>query len=156
MNINATLIGQSIAFFIFIYMVKKYVWPPLIAAMEERQKRIESGLLAAERGLSEQAEAEQRAKELISQSKDQAAEIIANASKQASTMVEDAKDTAVKAAEKVSEKVTAELEQDKMRARGELQSQVSALVMQGVNAILEKEVDAKTHKGMLDKLSQTL
>ena len=90
MNINATLIGQSIAFFIFIYMVKQYVWPPLIAAMEERQKRIEGGLLAAERGLSEQAEAEQRAQELISQSKDQASEIIANASKQASNMVEEA------------------------------------------------------------------
>ena len=156
MNINATLIGQSIAFFIFIYMVKQYVWPPLIAAMEERQKRIEAGLLAAERGLSEQVEAEQRAQELISQSKDQAAEIIAIASKQASNMVEEAKDVAVQAADKVKAQATAELEQDKARVRNELQEQVSTLVMQGVNAVLAKEVDGKTHKDMLSKLSQTL
>ncbi len=156
MNINATLIGQSIAFFIFIYMVKQYVWPPLIAAMEERQKRIESGLLAAERGLSEQAEAEQRANELISQSKDQAAEIIANAAKQASTMVEEAKDVAIQTANKVKAQATAELEQDKVRVRHELQEQVSTLVMRGVNAVLAKEVDVNTHKDMLSKLSQTL
>jgi F-type H+-transporting ATPase subunit b len=137
-------------------MVKQYVWPPLIAAMEERQKHIEAGLLAAERGLSEQAEAEQRAQELISQSKDQAAEIIANASKQASNMVEEAKDVAVQAADKVKSQATAELEQDKVRARNELQEQVSTLVMQGVNAVLAKEVDGKTHKDMLSKLSQTL
>ncbi len=156
MNINATLIGQSIAFFIFIYMVKQYVWPPLIAAMEERQKRIEAGLLAAERGLSEQAEAEQGAKELISQSKDQAAEIIANASKQASNMVEEAKSVAVQAAERVRVNAVAELEQDKVRVRNELQERVSELVMQGVSAVLSKEVDNKTHKEMLSKLSQTL
>lgn len=156
MNINATLIGQSIAFFIFIYMVKQYVWPPLIAAMEERQKRIESGLLAAERGLSEQAEAEQRAQELISQSKDQAAEIIANASKQASSIVEEAKDIAIQTAEKVKLQADAALEQDKVRVRNELQEQVSLLVMQGVDAVLSKEVDDKAHKDMLTKLSQSL
>jgi F-type H+-transporting ATPase subunit b len=156
MNINATLIGQSIAFFIFIYLVKQYIWPPLIAAMEERQKRIENGLLAAERGLSEQAEAEQRAQELIGQSKDQAAEILANASKQASSMVEEAKDVAIQAAEQVKQQASAQLEQDKVRVRNELQMQVSDLVMQGVSAVLSKEVDGKAHKAMLAKLAQTL
>ncbi len=156
MNINATLIGQSIAFFIFIYLVKEYVWPPLIAAMEERQKRIENGLLAAERGLSEQAEAEQRAQDLIAQSKDQAAEIIANANKQASAAIEEAKDAAIREADKVKAQAQAELEQDTVRTRNELKEQVSTLVMQGVNSVLAKEVDSKTHQEMLSKLSQSL
>jgi len=156
MNINATLIGQSIAFFIFIYLVKEYIWPPLIAAMEERQKRIENGLLAAERGLSEQAEAEQRAQDLIAQSKDQAAEIIANANKQASVAIEEAKDAAIREAEKVKAQAQAELEQDTVRTRNELKEQVSTLVMQGVNSVLAKEVDSKTHQEMLSKLSQSL
>ncbi len=156
MNINATLIGQSIAFFIFIYLVKEYIWPPLIAAMEERQKRIENGLLAAERGLSEQAEAEQRAQDLIAQSKDQAAEIIANANKQASVAIEEAKDAAIREADKVKAQAQAELEQDTVRTRNELKEQVSTLVMQGVNSVLAKEVDSKTHQEMLSKLSQSL
>ena len=99
MNINATLIGQSIAFFIFLYLVKKYVWPPLLAAMEERKKRIESGILAAERGMAEQQEAEQKAQEVLKRSKGQAAEIIANATRQASAMVEEAKDVAIQEAD---------------------------------------------------------
>ena len=156
MNINATLIGQSIAFFIFLYLVKKYVWPPLLAAMEERKKRIESGILAAERGMAEQQEAEQKAQEVLKRSKGQAAEIIANATRQASAMVEEAKDTAMQEADRVKAQAQAEIEQDAIRARNELKDQVSDLVMQGVNSVLAKEVDAKAHKDMLGKLSQSL
>ena len=156
MNINATLIGQSIAFFIFLYLVKKYVWPPLLAAMEERKKRIESGILAAERGMAEQQEAEQKAQEVLKRSKGQAAEIIANATRQASAMVEEAKDTAMQEADRVKAQAQAEIEQDTIRARNELKDQVSDLVMQGVNSVLAKEVDAKAHKDMLGKLSQSL
>ncbi len=156
MNINATLIGQSIAFFIFLYLVKKYVWPPLLAAMEERKKRIESGILAAERGMAEQQEAEQKAQEVLKRSKGQAAEIIANATRQASAMVEEAKDVAMQEADRVKAQAQAEIEQDAIRARNELKDQVSDLVMQGVNSVLAKEVDAKAHKDMLGKLSQSL
>ena len=104
MNINLTMIGQLIMFAMFTWFCMKFVWPPIVAAMEARKKRIESGLIAAERGLSEYKEAQQKAQETINQSKDQ----------------------------------------------------VSALVMQGVGAVLDKEVDAKAHQGMLSKLSQTL
>lgn len=156
MNINLTMIGQLIMFAMFTWFCMKFIWPPIVTAMQERKKHIENGLLAAERGLSEQAEAEQRAQELIGQSKEQAAEIIANAAKQASNMVEEAKDVAIQAAEKVKLTATAELEQDKVTVRNELQNQVSMLVMQGVNAVLAKEVDGKMHKDMLSKLSQTL
>ena len=156
MNINLTMIGQLIMFAMFTWFCMKFVWPPIVMAMEERKKRIEAGLLAAERGLSEQADAEQKAQEAIAQSKDQAAEIIANAARQASGMVEDAKDVAIQEADKVKVQAQAQLEQDTIRARNELKDQVAGLVMQGVNSVLAKEVDEKTHKKMLGKLSQSL
>lgn len=156
MNINLTMIGQLISFAMFTWFCMKFVWPPIVAAMEERKKRIESGLIAAERGLSEQKEAQQKAQETLNQAKDQAAEIIANAGRQASGMVEDAKDVAVQEAERIKAQAQAEVEQETQRARNELKDQVATLVMQGVNAVLDKEVDAKAHKDMLSKLSQTL
>lgn len=156
MNINATLFGQMIMFAMFTWFCMKFVWPPIVAAMEERKKRIESGLIAAERGLSEHKEAQQKAQEMINQSKDQAAAIIANATKQASGMVEDAKGVAFQEADRIKTQAHTEIEQESQRVRNELKDQVSNLVMQGVGAVLDKEVDAKTHQNMLTKLSQTL
>ncbi|BBB23345.1 F0F1-type ATP synthase subunit B [Abyssogena phaseoliformis symbiont OG214] len=156
MNINLTMFGQLIMFAMFTWFCMKFIWPPIVMAMEERKKRIESGLLAAERGRSEQEEAQAKVQEMINQSKDQAAEIIANATRQASNMVEDAKDVALKEAGKVKEKAQAQLEQDTIQTRNELKNQVSDLVMQGISAVLAKEVDAKVHQQMLGKLSQSL
>ncbi|MBT3187180.1 MAG: F0F1 ATP synthase subunit B [Candidatus Thioglobus sp.] len=156
MNINLTMIGQLIMFAMFTWFCMKFIWPPIVAAMDERKKRIESSLIAAERGLSEQKEAEQKAQEVLNQSKDQAAEIIANAGRQAASMVEDAKDVASQEADRIKTSAQSEIEQEAMRARNELKDQVSDLVMQGVSSVLSKEVDAKAHKGMLSKLSQSL
>jgi F-type H+-transporting ATPase subunit b len=156
MNINATLFGQMIMFAMFTWFCMKFVWPPIIAAMEKRKKRIESGLIAAERGLSEHQEAQQKAQEMINQSKNQAAAIISNATKQASGMIEDAKNVASQKAEHIKTQAHAEIEQESKRVRNELKDQVSSLVMQGVNAVLDKEVNAKAHQDMLNKLAQTL
>lgn len=156
MNINLTMFGQLIMFAMFTWFCMKFVWPPIVIAMEQRKKHIESGLLAAERGRSEQEEAQVKAQEMINQSKDQAAEIIANATRQASNMVEDAKDVALKEVGKVKVQAQAQLEQDTSRVRNELKNQMSDLVMQGVSAVLDKEVDAKVHQQMLGKLSQSL
>ncbi|SFV79462.1 ATP synthase F0 sector subunit b [hydrothermal vent metagenome] len=156
MNINLTMIGQLIMFTMFTWFCMKFIWPPIVAAMDERKKRIESGLIAAERGLSEHREAQEKAQEMLEQSKDHAAEIIANAGRQASTMVEEAKDVAVQEAGKIKAHAQVEIEQEAIRARNELKDQVSDLVMQGVNSVLAKEVDAKAHQDMLGKLSQTL
>lgn len=156
MNINLTMFGQLIMFAMFTWFCMKFVWPPIVIAMEQRKKRIESGLLAAERGRSEQEEAQVKAQEMINQSKNQAAEIIANATRQASNVVEDAKEVALKEAGKVKAQAQAQLEQDTICARNELKNQVSDLVMQGVSAVLDKEVDAKVHQQMLGKLSQSL
>ncbi len=156
MNINLTMIGQLIMFTMFTWFCMKFIWPPIVAAMDERKKRIESGLIAAERGLSEHREAQQKAQEMLNQSKDQAAEIIANAGRQASIMVEDAKDAASQEADRIKAHAQVEIEQEANRARNDLKDQVSGLVMQGVNSVLAKEVDAKAHQDMLSKLSQTL
>jgi F-type H+-transporting ATPase subunit b len=156
MNINATLIGQSIVFFIFVWFCMKFVWPPIVAAMEERKKKIEDGLLAAERGKAEQEEAQQKAQEVINQSKNQAAEIIANANKQASDTVNGAKDIASVEASKITAKAQSDIEQSTNKAAMELKDKLSGLVMQGVNKVLAKEVDANAHKDMIGKLAQTL
>ena len=156
MNINLTMIGQLIMFAMFTWFCMKFVWPPIVAAMEERKKRIENGLIAAERGLSEHKEAQEKAQELLTQSKNQASEIIANAAKQASSMVEDAKSVASQEADRIKIQAHGEIEQESQRVRNELKGQVSSLVMQGVNSVLKKEVDAKAHQNMLAELSQTL
>jgi len=113
-------------------------------------------LIAAERGLSEQKDAQQKANEILKQTKDQAAEIISNANKQASTMVEEAKDNAVREAEKIKNHAHAELEQEALRVRKELKDHLSDLVLQGVKAVIDKEVDAKSHKKILSKLSESI
>lgn len=156
MNINATLIGQSIVFFIFVWFCMKFVWPPIVAAMEERKKKIEDGLLAAQRGMAEQKEAEQKADELINQSKNQAAEIIANANKQASNTINEAKDIAIVEASKVTAKAQSDIEQSTSKAANELKEKLSSLVMQGVSKVLAKEVDGAAHKDMIGKLANAL
>jgi len=150
------MLGQLIMFAMFTWFCMKFIWPPIVIAMEERKKRIEEGLIAAERGIAEKEEAQVKAKELLDQSKNQAAEIIANAGKQASSMVDEAKNTAIEEADKVKVQAQAQLDQEVVRTRNELKGQVSALVMQGVNSVLDKEVNEKDHQDMLNKLSQSL
>ncbi len=156
MNINLTMIGQLIMFTMFTWFCMRFIWPPIVAAMAERKKRIEDGLLASERGLAEYKDAQQKVQEMLADSKDHAAEIIANAGRQASAMVEDAKDVAIQEADRIKAHAKEDIEQEAIRTRNELRAHVSVLVMQGVNSVLAKEVDAKAHQGMLNKLSQTL
>tara|TARA_B110000444_G_scaffold74487_1_gene70150 strand:+ start:4620 stop:5090 length:471 start_codon:yes stop_codon:yes gene_type:complete len=156
MNINLTLIGQTIMFAMFVWFCMKFVWPPLVEAMQARKKAIEDGLKAAELGKEEHALAQKNAEELIESTKNKAAEIIANADKQANVMIDTAKGLASEEAEKIKAHAKSDLDQEVVKARNELKNQVSSLVMQGVNSVLEKEVDSKSHKDMLSKLSQSL
>jgi F-type H+-transporting ATPase subunit b len=156
MNINLTLVGQLIMFAMFTWFCMKFVWPPIVIAMEERRKRIEEGLLAAEKGMHEKEEAHKKSKEIIKESKEKAAHIITNAKSQAASIVEDSKELASIEAEKIKNRTTAELEQDTIKAKNELKNQISDLVMKGVSVILEKEVDSKNHKEILNKLTQSL
>ena len=156
MNINATLFGQTIAFFLFVWFCKKFVWPPMIAAMQARQKTIADGLAAAEKGQQAQEIAEQEAAQVISQAKSQAAEIIANAEKRGSGLVEEAKDSASSEKSRILASAQTELEQDVNSAREGLRQQVSSIAVAAASKIVGKEVDEKTHAGLLDDLVKQL
>jgi len=152
MNINATLIGQSIAFFVFVWFVMKYVWPPLMAALEERKKTIADGLAAAERGMNEQKLAEQAAEKHIKKAKGQASEIVTQAQKRATEIVEEAKDIAKEEAGRVKTAAEAEIEQEVNRAKEALRQQVASIAMAGAAKVLKREIDEKTHSEIVDDM----
>ncbi len=152
MNINATLIGQSITFFVFVWFVMKFIWPPLINALNERKKKIADGLAAAEHGKHEQELAEKRAKERLQEAKQQAAEIIAQAQKRANEIVDEAKGAAHEEGDRIKAAAQAEIDQEINRAKEQLRGQVSAIALAGAEKVLKKEIDAKAHSQVLDDL----
>lgn len=152
MIINATLIGQSIAFFFFVWFCLKFVWPPLITALEERKKKIADGLAAAERGKHEQELAEQKAKEELLAAKKQASDIIAQAQKRATEIVDEAKTDAREEGDRIKAAAGAELDQEINRAKEDLRKQVSVLAVAGAEKVLAAEIDASKHSKVLDDL----
>lgn len=156
MNINATILGQTIAFFLFVWFCKKYVWPPMMAAMEARQEQIADGLAAAEKGQQAQEVAEQEAAKLVSDAKAQAAEIIANAEKRGNSVLEEAKESATSEKQRIIASAQAELEQSVHSAREELRGQVSSIAVAAAGRIVDKEIDEKAHAGLIEDLVQQL
>ena len=152
MNINLTLIGQSITFVVFVWFCMKFVWPPIMNALHERKKQIADGLAAAERGAHEQELAEKRAKEVLHDAKQQAQDIINQAQKRASEIVEEAKDTARVEGERIIAAANAELEQEVNRAREHLRGQVVSLAVAGAGKVLKREIDAKANEDLLSDL----
>lgn len=156
MNINATLIGQTLSFFLFVWFCKKFVWPPMVNAMQERQNQIADGLAAAEKGQQAQEIAEQEASKLISEAKSQAAEIIANAEKRGNSVVDEAKTTATTEKERIIASAQAEVEQDVHSAREQLRTQVSSIAVAAASKIVDKELDEAAHAGLIEDLVQQL
>jgi F-type H+-transporting ATPase subunit b len=156
MNINLTLIGQLLSFAIFVWFTMKYVWNPIMGALETRRKEIADGLAAAEHGQHEQQLAEQRAKEHLKEAKGQAAEIIAQAQKRASEIVDESKDNARTEGERIIHAAQAEIEQESNRAREQLRSKVAELAVQGAEKILRKEINADAHKDIVESLAKQI
>ena len=152
MNMNATLIGQAIAFAIFIVFCMKCVWPPIMQALEERTKKIADGLAAAERGRHEQELAEKRAQQVIHEAKEQANEIISLAQRRSNEIVDESKDTARIEGERILTTAHAEIEQEANRARDELRGQVGSIALAGAAKILNREIDNKAHTDLLEEL----
>lgn len=152
MNINATMIGQSLTFIVFVVFCMKYVWPPIIQALNERKKRIADGIAAAERGQNEQVLAENKAKETLHEAKQQAGEIISQAQKRASEIVDEAKSDAKIEGGRIITAAQVELEQEVNRAKEQLRAQVSSLAVAGASKVLEREIDEQAHSNMLDDL----
>ncbi|WP_018936419.1 F0F1 ATP synthase subunit B [Thioalkalivibrio sp. ALJ24] len=156
MNINLTIIGQLLAFSVFVWFTMRFVWPPLTQALEARRKKIADGLAAAERGEKEQELAQERATEVIKEAKQQANDIVASAQKRANELVEEARTSAREEGERIKESAQAEAEQELNRAKEELRKQVSQLAVSGAEQILAKEIDAKAHGELLKKLAAKL
>jgi F-type H+-transporting ATPase subunit b len=156
MNINLTLIGQSISFAFFVWFCMKFVWPPIMKALDERKQTIADGLASAEKGKHEEELAKKRATDVLHEAKGQAAEIIARAEKRAAEVVEEAKGDAKVEADRVLASAQAQLDQELNRAREQLREQIGALAVSGAEQILKREVDAKAHAKLLEELATQL
>ena len=156
MNLNATLIGQSITFFIFVWFCMKFVWPPIMNALETRKKQIADGLAAADRGKHELELAAKKAGDNMRDAKAQAAEVIARADRRAAEIVEEAKAAARDEGERQLAAARASIAQETNRAREALREQVALLAVAGAEKILRREVNAQTHADLLAQLKADL
>ena len=156
MNINLTLLGQAISFAIFVWFCVKYVWPPVLAALEERENRIADGLAAAEKGQQDLANAEIRIEEELQKGRDKAQEFINQAHKRADEIVEQAKTTASEEGERLLAAARSQIDQERNEARETLRGEVASLALAGAEQVLMREVDANAHRDVLDKLTAEL
>lgn len=156
MDINLTLLGQTIAMIVFVWFTMKFIWPPIMNAIEERQTRIADGLAAAERGQESLDNAQSEAADIISEARSQATAILDQAHARANEIVAEGKADGVKEREKQLAAAQAELQQQMNRAREELRGQVSAIAVASAEKILKREIDPKTHEDILSKLAAEL
>jgi len=155
-DINMTLIGQSIAMLVFVWFCMKFIWPPIMSAIEERQTEIADGLAAAERGQQSLDKAKAEADEIVGDARKQATSILDQAHARANEIVADGKSDGVKERERQLAAATAEVEQETNRAREELRGQVSAIAVASAEKILQREIDSKAHEDILGKLAAEL
>jgi F-type H+-transporting ATPase subunit b len=156
MDIHFTLIAQAITFAIFIWFTVKFVWPPLLNAIEARQKEIANGLAAGERGRNELEQASKRSAEAVNEARQRASEIIGQAEKRASAIIEEAKGNAKVEGDRIIAGAKAEVEQEVNRAKEGLRQQVATLAVVGAEKILRKEIDAKAHDEILSAIAKEL
>jgi F-type H+-transporting ATPase subunit b len=156
MNINFTLIAQAIAFAVLIWFTVKFVWPPLLKAIEARQKEIADGLAAAQEGKSALEVAAKKSEVTLNEAKQKASEIIGQAEKRASQIIEEAKATAKTEGERIVAGAKSEIDQEVNRAKEGLREQVANLAIAGAEKILRKEINAKAHGEMLTQLAAEL
>lgn len=156
MNINATLIAQLIVFIILVWFTMKFVWPPIVKALDERANKIAEGLAAAERGKSDFEQAEKRVAEILAEGRQQVAEMVSNADKRSAQIMETAKMQAAEESAKILAQAKADVAQEANRARETLREQVALLAIKGAEQILHREVDAKQHAEILGNLKQEL
>ncbi|GAC1303899.1 MAG: F0F1 ATP synthase subunit B [Steroidobacteraceae bacterium] len=152
MNIAVTLIIQGIAFLAVALIVMRYLWPPLMAAIEDRRKKIAEGLAAGSRAQKDLEDAKAKAQEIIREARDRATQIVDQASKRSAEIIEEAKSTASVEGRRITAQAHEEIALDTTRARESLRKQVANLAVLGASRLLEREIDPKTHSALLDKL----
>jgi len=156
MSINLTLFAQAAAFALFIWFTVKFIWPPLLRAIEARQKQIADGLAAADEGRKSLELSKTQAEEAIGDARGRAAEILAQADRRGAQLIEEAKTAARDEAGREKAAAKAEIEQEASRAREQLREQVAALAVAGAEKILRREVDASVHGELLESIKKQL
>lgn len=156
MNFNLTLIMQAVAFTAFIWFCGRFIWPPLMRAIETRQKQIADGLAAGEQGRKSLEVSSRQAEQAIQEARVRAAEIIAQAEKRDAQMIEEAKTSARAEGDREKAAAKADIQQEAQRAREQLREQVAALAVAGAEKILRREVDARAHAELLDGIKKQL
>jgi F-type H+-transporting ATPase subunit b len=156
MNLNFTMVAEIIAFALFIWFCMKVVWPPLLRAIETRQKTIADGLAEAERGRSSLADAQKQTEVILKDARTRAQEIVAVAEKSATLRIEESKSQAKSEGERLVTAAKAQITQEVQSAKQQLREQVATLAVSGAEKILRREVDAKAHADMLNQLKAQL
>ena len=156
MNINLSLFAQAVAFALFIWFTVKFVWPPLLRAIEARQKQIADGLAAADQGKKSLEISAKQAEQAIQEARGRAAEIVTQAEKRGAQVVDEAKVMAKAEGERAKTAAKADIQQEVSRAREQLREQVAALAVAGAEKILRREVDAKAHADLLEGIKRQL
>jgi F-type H+-transporting ATPase subunit b len=155
-SINATLIAQLIVFLILVWFTMKFIWPPIVKALDERAQKIADGLSAADKAKSELSLANKRVEEQLSAARNETAQRLADAERLAHSMIEEAKARANEEGAKIVANAKAEAAQESVKAREVLREQVAALAVKGAEAILRKEVNAGVHADLLNRLKTEL
>jgi F-type H+-transporting ATPase subunit b len=151
-NFNATLIGQTIAMIVFVWFCGKYIWPPLLGAIENRRKTIAEGLAAAEQGQKDLEAASVTAGSVEKEAREKASKIIAEAEARYTQIMEEARADARTERERQVAAASDEILQERNRVRDELRNEVAALAVASAESIVRREIDAKAHKDLLDEL----
>jgi F-type H+-transporting ATPase subunit b len=153
MDLALTLVIQGVVFFLVAWAVMKFIWPHILNAIDVRQKKIDAGLEAASKSQQDLDEAEKRSKEILREARERAAQIVDQAGKRSNEIVEEAKGTAVGEAQRIVSQAHEEAVRESSRAREGLAREVGKLAVEGASRLLEREVDAKTHAELLDRLA---
>ena len=156
MNFNATLIIQSLVFIILGWITMKFIWPPLMAAIEERQRKIADGLAAANKGEKSLLEAQSVAADVVKEARDQATKIVDQANRRGNEMVDEAKGTAAHEGQRLLGEARQEIASEKGRVRDQLRGEVATLAVAGAARILGREIDAKAHADLIEQLARDI
>jgi F-type H+-transporting ATPase subunit b len=156
LDINMTILGQTIAMIVFVWFCMKYIWPPMMMALDERRKTIADGLAAAEQGQQDLVDAQKKFEQTVREAREKAAEVLAQANSRSAEIVEEARVAAREEGEKLIVQAKAEIAIEAGRARDALRGEVAAIAVAGTRQLLEREIDASDHKALLDKLAAEL
>jgi F-type H+-transporting ATPase subunit b len=156
MNINATIIGQTIVFLILIWFSVKFIWPPLLKAIEDRQKKIADGLAAAERGQNELHRANDEAATIVNEAREKALKIVDQANRRSNEIIEEARTTALSEGQRLVGDARQEVALEQARARDTLRKDVAKLAVAGASRLLEREIDPAAHAELIEQLAREI